>query len=106
MRALLFVGTHNSWVLKVCDETKLQVDGKENQNTCILCISCRLFSIYTRKFPKFQDARKFCCYLDEKKFYHRIMHPKYSDSIANSEGPDQTAPLGVVRSGSAQTYLS
>ena len=30
------------------------------------------------------------------------MHPKDADSIANSEDPDQTAPLGAVLSGSAQ----
>ena len=37
------------------------------------------------------------------------MHPKDADRIANSVDPDQTAPLGAVRSGSAlfaQTCLS
>ena len=37
------------------------------------------------------------------------MHPKDAEGIANSVDPDQTAPLGVVWSGStlfAQTYLS
>ena len=37
------------------------------------------------------------------------MYPKDADSIANSEDPDQTAPLGAVWSGSAlfaQTCLS
>ena len=29
------------------------------------------------------------------------MHPKDADGIANSEDPDQTAPLGAVWSGSA-----
>ena len=29
------------------------------------------------------------------------MHPEDADSIANSEDPDQTAPLGAVWSGSA-----
>ena len=29
------------------------------------------------------------------------MHPKDADSIANSEDPDQTVPLGAVWSGSA-----
>ena len=36
------------------------------------------------------------------------MPPKDADGIANSEDPDQTAPLGAVWSGSAlfaQTYL-
>ena len=37
------------------------------------------------------------------------MHPKDADGIANSVGPDQTAPLGAVWAGSAllaQTCLS
>ena len=37
------------------------------------------------------------------------MHPKDANGIANSVDPDQTAPLGAVRSGSAlfaQTCLS
>ena len=37
------------------------------------------------------------------------MYPKDAEGIANSEDPDQTAPLGAVWSGSAlfaQTYLS
>ena len=37
------------------------------------------------------------------------MSPKDADVIANSEDPDQTAPLGAVWTGSAlfaQTYLS
>ena len=95
------MGTHNLWVLKVCDETKLQVDGRENQNTCILCISFKLF-FYTYPPEDFAVILK-------KRFYHRVMHSKDSDSIANSESPNQTAPLGVVRSRSAlyaQTYLS
>ena len=37
------------------------------------------------------------------------MRPKDAEGIANSVGPDQTAPLGAVWSGSAlfaQAYLS
>ena len=37
------------------------------------------------------------------------MSPNYADGMANSVYPDQTAPLGAVRSGSAlfaQAYLS
>ena len=37
------------------------------------------------------------------------MHLNNADEMANSEDPDQTAPLGAVWSGSAlfaQTYLS
>ena len=28
--------------------------------------------------------------------YHRIMSPNDADGMANSEDPDQTAPLGAV----------
>ena len=31
----------------------------------------------------------------------RVFHQKDANGIANSEDPDQTAPLGAVRSGSA-----
>ena len=51
------------------------------------------------KVPEFSDTRKLCCNHPEtgkKRFYHRVMHPKDADSIANSEDPDQTAPLGAV----------
>ena len=52
-----------------------------------------------RKVPTFSDTRKLCCNhpkTGKKRFYHRVMHPKDADSIANSEDPDQTAPLGAV----------
>ena len=48
---------------------------------------------------KFSDTRKLCCNhpkTGKKRFYHKVMHPKDADSIANSEDPDQTAPLGAV----------
>ena len=51
------------------------------------------------KVPKFLDTRKLCCNhpkTGKKRFYHRVMHPKDADSIANSEDPDQPAPLGTV----------
>ena len=33
--------------------------------------------------------------------YHRVMRPKEAEGMANSEDPDQNAPLGAVWSGSA-----
>ena len=65
-----------------------------------------------RKIPKFSDAQKHCCNLPKiqtKTLNLREFHQKGVNGIANSEDPDQTAPLGAVRSGSAlfaQTYLS
>ena len=62
-----------------------------------------------RKVPKFQDARNLCCNLPKiqpKRPNLRIFRQKDANGIANSEDPDQTAPLG---SGSAlfiQTCLS
>ena len=55
--------------------------------------------LINRKVPKFLDTRKICCYhskTGKKSFYHSVMHPRDADSIANSEDPDQTAPLGAV----------
>ena len=52
-----------------------------------------------RKDPKFSDTSKLCCNHPKngkKRFYHRVMHHKDADSVANSEDPDQTAPLGPV----------
>ena len=51
------------------------------------------------KVPKFSDARKLCCNLpkiQKKEANLRVFHQKYLNGIANSEGPDQTAPLGAV----------
>ena len=52
-----------------------------------------------RKVPKFLDARKLCCYLPKiqrKRPNRRVFRQKDANDIANSEDPDQTAPLGVV----------
>ena len=41
--------------------------------------------------------------------YRRVMSPNDVDGMANSVDPDQTAPVGAVRSGSAlfaHAYLS
>ena len=67
---------------------------------------------YYRKVPKFSDARKLCCNLPKiqtKRPNLGIFHQKVANGIANSEDPDQTAPLGAVLSLSAvfvQTCLS
>ena len=64
------------------------------------------------KVPKFSDARQLCCKLPKiqtKRPNHRIFCSKDANGIANSEDPDQTAPLGAVWSGSAlfaKTYPS
>ena len=52
-----------------------------------------------RKVPKFVDARKLCCKLPKiqtKRPNYRKFCPKDAHGIANSEDPDQTAPLGAV----------
>ena len=52
-----------------------------------------------RKVPKFSDARKLCCNLpkiETKRPNLRVFHQKDANGIANSEDPDQTAPLGAV----------
>ena len=64
------------------------------------------------KTPKYSDTRKHCCNHPKiltKWLYHRVLHPKDADGMANSVDPDQTAPLGAVWSGStlfAQACLS
>ena len=52
-----------------------------------------------RKVPKFLDAKKLCCNLPKfqrKSLNLRVFHLKDANGIANSEDPDQTAPLGAV----------
>ena len=56
------------------------------------------FAIY-RKVPKFSDARKLCCNspkIQRKRPNLKVFCQKYANEIANSEDPDQTAPLGAV----------
>ena len=55
--------------------------------------------VYYHKIPKFSDARKHCCNLPKiqtKMLNLREFHQKGENGIANSEDPDQTAPLGAV----------
>ena len=64
------------------------------------------------KVSKFSDTKIFCCKLPKiqtKKPNLGVFCQNSAKGIANSEDPDQTAPLGAVWSGSAlfaQTYLS
>ena len=65
-----------------------------------------------RKFPKYSDTQKICCYHPKswsRWRFLRVIHPKDAEEIANSVDPIHTAPLGAVWSGSAlfaQTCLS
>ena len=61
------------------------------------------------KVPKFSDARNLCCNLPKiqtKRPNPRVFCPDGANGIANSEDPDQTAPLGAVWSGSALFALA
>ena len=63
----------------------------------LLLDNCK-FARY-RKVPKFSDARKICCNLTKmqtKRPNLSVFHQKDANRIANSEDPDQTAPLGAV----------
>ena len=63
-----------------------------------------LASYSTTKAPKLSHARELCCKLPKirtKMPNLKILCQKDANGIANSEDPDQTAPLGAVRSGSA-----
>ena len=51
------------------------------------------------KVPKFSDNRKLCCNLPKtqtKRPNLGVFCQKDTIGIANSENPDQTAPLGAV----------
>ena len=54
---------------------------------------------HTVKFPKCWDTRNVCCNLPKiqtKRPNLKIFCQNGADGIANSEDPDQTAPLGSV----------
>ena len=67
-----------------------------------LCLPQRLKLLVTshyRKVPKFLDAKFFYCNLPKiqtKRPNLRIFCQNDANGIANSEDPDQTAPLGAV----------
>ena len=59
---------------------------------------CTHYKSY-RKVPKFWDARKLCCNLPKiqtKRSKLRVFCQNGANGIANSEDPDQTAPLEEV----------
>ena len=60
---------------------------------------CTLLDYRYHKVPKFSDVRKLCSNLpkiQEKRPNLGIFRQKGANGIANSEDPDQTAPLGAV----------
>ena len=76
------------------------------QNVYTHVHGCKIeyFEVNYRKVPKFLDARKHCCHLHKiqtKRPNFRVFRQNDANGIANSEDPDQTAPLGAVISGSA-----
>ena len=57
-----------------------------------------------RQFPKYSDTQNICCNhakIWTMGLYHRVVSPNDADRMANSEDPDQTAPLEAGWSGSA-----
>ena len=51
------------------------------------------------KVPKFSDTRKRCCNppkIQTRRPKLRVFYQNDANGIANSEDPDQTAPLGAV----------
>ena len=56
-------------------------------------------NVMYRKVPKFSDAKILCCNLPKiqiKRPDLSVFCQNYANGIANSEDPDQTAPLGAV----------
>ena len=97
----------------ICGDNENKFYNQQDCNITIIChgdcsVSClpmfylleysmNDFAEY-RKVPKFSDANKLGCNLpkiQEKRPNLRVFHQN-ADVIANSEDPDQTAPLGAV----------
>ena len=77
----------------------------ERLQFCLVNIIAKTY----RKVPKFSDARKLCCNLPKiqtKSPNLRAFSQKDANGIANSEDPDQTAPLGSGSALFALTYMS
>ena len=74
--------------------------GIHNMDFIMLTRLCNLVILKPyRIVPKFLDARKLCCNLSKiqtKRPNLRVFCQKDTIGIANSENPDQTAPLGAV----------
>ena len=65
-----------------------------------MCFDCKLLQVGSKSitvmFYKFLDARKLCCNqpkIDTTGASLRVLHQKDANGKANSEDPDQTAPL-------------
>ena len=95
---LIFALKHRLWVLvrtasarctpNLCFEQKYEKSQK------ISAENCQFYSREKSRYvawARFRNAKT-----GKKRFYYRDKHPKDADSIANSEDPDQTAPLGAV----------
>ena len=62
-------------------------------------LDTRAIILTNRKVPKFSDTRKLCCNLPKiqtKSPNLRVFSQEHANGIANSEDPDQAAPLGAV----------
>ena len=58
-----------------------------------------MLGVHYHKVPKFSDTRILCCNLPKiqtKSPNLMVFLQKDANGIANSEDPDQTAPLGAV----------
>ena len=60
-----------------------------------------MVSFEYHKIPKFSDIRKFFCNLSKVQIKRSLDRKNCAHGMTNSVDPDQTAPLGAVRSGSA-----
>ena len=69
-----------------------------------LGLHCLLFSLHNSEYC-IQVARNFltlfCNHCKIRRFYHGVIPQNDANGIANNGDPDQTAPLGAFRSGSA-----
>ena len=62
-------------------------------------LKLKIICLMYRKVPKFSVARKLCCNLPKiqtKGTNFQVFCQNDANGIANSEDPDQTAPLGAV----------
>ena len=77
-----------------------RVIPKETRENSYLRNYIPLVKICTVKLLNIWTPEKISCNhpkIQTKWLYHRVMHSKDADGMANSVDPDQTAPLGATK---------
>ena len=84
------------FVMTECSKTQIRLTGLSYTVFLPSCFYLHYLMVLYRKIPNYSDTQKICC--NHSKIwtmwlYNRVRSPNDADGMANSEDPDQTAPL-------------